>query len=236
VPTIMTKRVRVATAGLMLWLLGASTARAGMPMPVLSEVARMRSQAISFFLVVFLASAWVIQRLWNGLRGDVPRLPRLSYPRAVGVVTLWGLLFLLVLTMISGARELMTPGAWRKEGLTYRLVEKEPRPEPLATTDRDRREAIDRLRVALWTYARGHGGTFPPDASGTELLDELWQVPGPSGARYLYRGGQSLHADVAPLAFEPEVFDRDRLVLMTSGAVRTMSSKELDNLLAEDEP
>jgi hypothetical protein len=36
-------------------------------------------------------------------------------------VTLWGLLFLLILTMISGARELMTPGAWEKHGSTYEL-------------------------------------------------------------------------------------------------------------------
>ncbi len=35
---------------------------------------------------------------------------------------IWGLLFVLVLTMISGARELMTPGAWEKEGFTYVLA------------------------------------------------------------------------------------------------------------------
>ena len=62
-----------------------------------------------------------IQRVWNASRADFPRLPRLSFGKAVGVVFLWGLLFLLVLTMISGARELLTPGAWRKEGFTYKL-------------------------------------------------------------------------------------------------------------------
>jgi hypothetical protein len=41
-------------------------------------------------------------------------------------VTLWGLLFLLILTMISGARELMTPGAWEKHGSTYRLKDERP--------------------------------------------------------------------------------------------------------------
>jgi hypothetical protein len=35
-------------------------------------------------------------------------------------------LFLLVLTMISGARELMTPGAWEKKGFTYQLVRDRP--------------------------------------------------------------------------------------------------------------
>ena len=29
----------------------------------------------------------------------------------------------IVLTMISGARELMTPGAWERNGVTYRLSE-----------------------------------------------------------------------------------------------------------------
>ncbi len=39
------------------------------------------------------------------------------------MVVLWGLLFTVVLAMISGARELMTPGAWEKQGATYRLKE-----------------------------------------------------------------------------------------------------------------
>lgn len=40
----------------------------------------------------------------------------------MGLVVLWGLLFIVVLAMISGARELMTPGAWEKQGATYRLA------------------------------------------------------------------------------------------------------------------
>src|SRR5690348_1354111 len=87
----------------------ASVARAGMPSLTLSDVAQLRFQVISFFLVCFLICSWVVQRIWNSLRRDFPKLPRLSYKRSVGLVLLWGLLFLLVLTMISGARELMTP-------------------------------------------------------------------------------------------------------------------------------
>ena len=37
----------------------------------------------------------------------------------------WGSLFVLVLTMISGARELMTPGAWKKDGITYVLEDEQ---------------------------------------------------------------------------------------------------------------
>src|SRR5262245_27441849 len=95
-----------------------------MPSPQLSDVAAMRLEAISFFAAVFLLATKVVQWLWNGLRADFPRLPRLSYGRALGLVALWGLLFVVVLTMISGARELMTPGAWEKVGLTYKLAPK----------------------------------------------------------------------------------------------------------------
>ena len=75
----------------------------------------MRFQTISFFLLLFLLCSWVIKWIWNAARSDFPRLPHLSFRRAMGLVAVWGLLFLLVLTMISGARELMTPGAWKKE-------------------------------------------------------------------------------------------------------------------------
>ena len=114
-------------------------ARAGMPSITLTDVARLRVESLSFFLLVFLLSAGVVQLLWNWLRADFPRLPRLSYPKAVGVVTLWGLLFVVVLTMISGARELLTPGAWEKVGLTYKLAkpkEGQPAQPPTDTVRR----------------------------------------------------------------------------------------------------
>lgn len=99
-----------------------SVAWAGMPAPyVLTDLARLRIEAISFFVAVLLGSAGLVQWVWNGLRGSFTRLPRLNYPRAVGLVVLWGLLFTIVLTMISGARELMTPGAWEQRGATYKL-------------------------------------------------------------------------------------------------------------------
>jgi hypothetical protein len=110
-----------------LWLAGAlvllapGVAGAGMPQvgPMelarytgLSDLAQMRLQNISFFLAVLLLSAWLIRWLWNRLARDFTFLPRLGYGKALGLVVLWGLLFVLVLTMISGARELLTPGAW----------------------------------------------------------------------------------------------------------------------------
>src|SRR5436305_12587438 len=113
----------LVAAGLLVTLHRSAPVYAGMPTVRLNDVARLRFETISFFAVCLLLSALVIRFLWNRLARDFTVLPRLSYLSALGVVVLWGLLFTLVLTMISGARELMTPGAWEKQGFTYRLAQ-----------------------------------------------------------------------------------------------------------------
>src|SRR6516164_9366963 len=110
-------RVLLLAASVLLWLPG--LAHAGMPSVHLTAVASMRLQTISFFLAGLLVASALIQRLWNYLQRDFAFLPRLSYGKALGVVLLWGLLFVLVLTMISGARELPAPAAWTRQGLAY---------------------------------------------------------------------------------------------------------------------
>ncbi len=112
-------------------LLAAATAEAGMPSVgyTISEAAKMRVQTLSFFLGGFFLSALCIKWLWNWLATDFTVLPRLTYGKALAFVTLWGLLFVLVLTMISGARELMTPGAWEKDGTTYKLSQPSSNPD-----------------------------------------------------------------------------------------------------------
>lgn len=86
-------------------------------------------QGISFFVVSLLLCAWAVKGLWHVLRRDLTWLPALSYGRSLSLVILWGFLFVVVLTMISGARELMTPGAWQKNGWTYELVGPPPMPQ-----------------------------------------------------------------------------------------------------------
>jgi hypothetical protein len=139
----MKTRLVVLLAAAGCWLSSATVAWAGMGQVTLSDVprvltlsnlAKFRLDAISFFLLVILGSTWIIQQIWNSLSRDVPKLPRLSYLRALSLVALWGLLFVLVLAMISGARELMTPGAWEKKGFAYQLVRDPPAAEKPATS------------------------------------------------------------------------------------------------------
>jgi hypothetical protein len=209
-------------------------ARAGMPSVSLTEIGRLRFETISFFLMGFLVCAWLVRLIWNGLRADFPGLPHLSYRRAVMLVGMWGLLFLLVLTMISGARELMTPGAWKKQGLTYKLADATP--SALPEDDQPRRLALDRLRAALWRYAEAHGGQFPPDRSAGEIPDDIWRMPDPSGLRYLYVPGLKVDAGPTPLAYEPGLFGPTRLVLTADGAVRSMTLDEIRRGLPKEEP
>jgi hypothetical protein len=99
-----------------------------MPMPpVLTDIAKTRVEVISFFLMLLLCAAGGIRLVWNHLRQSFPRLPHLSYGKALSLILLWGLLFLIVLEMIAGARELMTPGAWDHDGATYKLAGSPPK-------------------------------------------------------------------------------------------------------------
>lgn len=189
---------------------------AGMPSVQLTDLAKLRLENISFFLAGFLLCAFLIQLLWNYLAIDWTFLPRLTYGKAVGLVTLWGLLFVLVLTMISGARELMTPGAWEKKGATYQLVD-DAKPAKL----QERKQQLEKLRELLWKHADDHDGAFP--ATRSALPTPFWNVPDPSGMQYVYVAG-TRGKEATPLAFEPELFGTERLVLCVDGVIRTMTS------------
>ena len=122
-------------------------------------------------------------------------MPRLSYGKAVGLAALWGLLSALVLTMISGARELMTPGAWEKKGATYQLVD-----EARSKRPQERRERLELLKAALWKYADAHEGRFPPTQADPEIEAILWKAPDPSGMTYFYITGRDKTANAAAAA------------------------------------
>lgn len=188
-------------------------------------------QAISFFLAVILICGWGTQKLWSNVRRDFPDLPELKYGRATSLVLLWGFCGIIVLTMISGARELMTPGAWKKQGATYALAGAEPNntvEERLA----DRRASLERLRFSLWNFAATHQGRMPEKAS-SEILPELWEIKGEPGLKFLYLEGKSVGKEGKVLAFEPEIDPDQRLVLLTNGMIGTMRTSELEPLLQD---
>jgi hypothetical protein len=185
-------------------------------------------QAISFFLAGLLLSTLVVKSLWNSARRDFPALPELCYRRALSLVVLWGLCFVIVLTMISGARELMTPGAWKKRGWTYTLADASP-----ADASALRRQALERLRFALWQYAATHDGRFPPEGDRS-IADELWQVPGWAGLRFLYVANQSVDQGGRLLLFEPAMNENERLVVLTNGFAGSMRTAEIERQLSEE--
>lgn len=206
----------------------------GSPFPLLTEAARMRLDAISFFLAGVLLSALVVKWLWNHLAADFRRWPWLSYPKALGAVLLWGLASFVVLTMISGARELMTPGAWRQQGVTYQLAE-EGTPDANRTSAglaNVRRDALDELLVALERYAYRHDGRFPETIDASGLRDDVWWVPDKTGRRragvqYLYVPGGTLKGEARVAAYEPAIYGDGQYVLFTDGKIRRLDSNEL---------
>jgi hypothetical protein len=224
------RRVMALTTG---WLLLAwpPLAHAGMPAPlptnvvqsqILNATALERLQAISFFLAAFLLAAAALRLLWNYLQRDFPSMPRLSYAKALAALSLWGLLFIIVLTMISGARELMTPGAWTKEGFTYKLTD-----EARRNAEALRRQQLERLYTALLQFAATHQGRFPSADEAGAMASVLWEIPESGGMRYLYVAGRSAGERAEILAYETEWDSDRRLVLKSNGDVVAMRSGEI---------
>jgi hypothetical protein len=119
---------------------------AGMPSPLPEDIRSVlrldadiasRLQSISFFGLGLFLSIISVWGLWNYIAKDSGWLPRITLGKAACLVILWGALFVIVLTMISGARELLTPGAWKKTGVTYTLEPTTPSPSPTAPSQEE---------------------------------------------------------------------------------------------------
>ena len=210
-------------------LMVGGTARAGMTVYDLTDVARLRLEDISFFLVLLVLAALGIRFLWNYFAGDFPRLPRLSFFKALCLTGLIGLFMLLILVMISGAREILTPGAWTRQSSHYR-------PNDIGSSDL-RQQSIEALRASLMQYAQSHNDRFPPHDFVPEIPGKLWEAPDSTGTRYIYIGGMSLGQTNAMLACEPQNFGDERLVLFTDGKIETLKTSDIHRLMgAPDQP
>ena len=224
--------VRASAICGVLVLVAPSAAVAGMPAFFLSDVASMRLTAVSFFTVIFLVAAKAAQLLWNAMRTDFAALPKLTYSRALQLLGVWGLAFSLVLTMISGARELMTPGAWVKQGATYKLTGS-TRDTTSDAALAGRRERLERLRSELWRYAGQHGGRFPLHDLVEEIPAWIWESAHETGTRMIYAAGATPDQGAVPVAWEPGVYGSQRFVLLSSGEVTSLPIAEIQRRVAE---
>ena len=201
----------------------AMPARAGMTVYSLTDVARWRLEDISFFAFLLGLATLGIRFLWNSLARDFPRLPRLSFRKALNLTALLSLLMLLILVMISGARELLTPGAWLRQGSHYR-------PNDLGSHE-TRRQTIEVLRAALMHYAEMHEGRFPAHDYVAEIPAKLWEAPDSAGTRYVYVSGLTPAQTNALLVCEPQNFGEERLAVLAGGKIQILKTAEVHRLL-----
>jgi hypothetical protein len=212
---------------LSLWFVALGQAQAGMTVITLTDIARARLDALSFFLVAYLVISWVVKLMWNHLGKTFTALPTLDYRRALGLVFLTGLMFYVVLTMISGARELLTPGAWEKQGTGYRARE-----GGVATLTKDqRRDSLRELQAAIWAYAKAHDGKAPEGPLVDGIEPQLWRFAG--GGLYC------LMPEVRPgggrevLVYEPSTAGGRRFVLLADGSIEDRSEGTLKGQLED---
>lgn len=192
---------------------------AGMTVYTLRDIYRTRFQDLSFFIFLLFACALLFQLTWNyGARG-FPAIPKMNYWRALSLSFLFGLAMLLILTMISGIREVLTPGAWRKQGTSYRL--NDAAQEPM------RRRSIEHLRSALFEYARTHEGRFPPHDFVAEIPEKIWESPDDKGTRYIYHGGWTTNDLKMLIAVEPAMFGERRFALSGAGTIASLTDQEI---------
>ena len=202
-----------------------------MPMITINEVFSLRVETLSFFAALFLLCGLGLKLLWNYLARDFTRLPRLTFGKSLGLLVLWGLLFVLVLTMISGARELMTPGAWVKQGATYKATA-DSSVKSIEQMEMARRQRLELLRTTLWQWAERNHGKLPPHDLVSDIVPTTWQVLDPSGMRYIYVPGSTRDGAHQLIAYEPGIYGKERLALFADGEIVKLPLVELKALMA----
>jgi len=201
------------------------SAHAGMTVITLTDVAEARLQSISFFCAVYFLLAFCVMMLWNYLAKSFTQMPRINYRRALTLMLVSGLFLYVVLTMISGARELMTPGAWTKKGIGYELSDGGKVPPK----DK-RKEAIQELQRKLWVYASNHNGELPDGIFDQTFTTQNWALPEISGY-YAYIATEKVRGGRDILVYEPSVMGAKRFVILTDGSIEVWSEGKLKKAL-----
>ena len=205
-------------------LLVAARAQAGMTVYGLRDVYSLRFEELSFFLLLFIVCVFALKFLWNHAVKGFPSMPRLKFLQAGALALLLGLVMLVILTMISGIREVLTPGAWRHQGTSYRL--NDPALEPT------RLRSLEHLRTALFQYAAAHDGRFPANDFTPDISDKLWESPDQNGTHYIYSNGLTTSHTNGLLAIEPLAFGESRFVLLADGRIERRSHADIEAWLA----
>ena len=202
-----------AAAGVILFLLSTKAVWAGMPSIRLTPEVRNNLTGISFSIfVILVVVSLLIFLCWNKfLRGK--ELPKISWFKSLVIALLGGCLFCLILVMIAGSRELLTPGAWKQKGVLYELSEKDielasspaynPQtlvplndlPESLAAA---RYAAVVRLRNALVQFQKDHNGKLPESIAQSGFNSSYWIIPISGGLSYVYQPKDQKYIVITP--------------------------------------
>lgn len=213
-----------AMTGTVLLLLNSGTVWAGMPSIRLTPEVHNNLTGISFALfVILIVVSLLIFICWNLLfRGK--DLPKITWFKSLIIALLGGVLFCLILVMIAGSRELLTPGAWKQKGVLYELSEKEvvlsrmpaydPQtllplndlPESLVAA---RYAAIVRLRNALVQFQKDHDGKLPESIAKSGFVLDYWTIPASGDLFYVYQPKDNKYIVVTPFNDETPVFGID---------------------------
>ncbi len=212
---------------LLFWLAAPGSAQAGMTVITLTEIAKARLDALSFFLAGFFVISWLVKLIWNHLAKSFTVMPELNYRRALCLVTLSGLMFYVVLTMISGAREILTPGAWEKQGTGYRLREA----SAATPTKQERRAALEKLRDEIHAYAAAHDGAAPSGPFDRGMEPEIWEFQG--GGYYCLMPGAKPGGGRDILVYEPSTAGGRRFVLLADGTIEDRDEGMLKRQIEE---
>ncbi|MFC7335609.1 hypothetical protein ACFQY0_00350 [Haloferula chungangensis] len=200
-------------------------AQAGMTVITLTDAAKARLDVLSFFIVAYLLLGLAVKGLWNSLAKSSEKMPRLNYRRALALLLLSGLFLYVILTMISGARELLTPGAWEKQGVGYRLREASDTFE----TKEQRHQRLSKLRDAIWSHAEAHQGKPPSGPFSGEVPLSSWRLS--DGNFYAYLKPETIGTGHEVLIYEPASSGPRRFILFTDGSIEDWAEGKLNSEL-----
>ena len=224
------RKLLILIFGCFAWLASTGEVQAGMPQITYSDFGKMRLQTFSFFVIAFLILGYFFQLCWNSIRQQFTNLPKFSYRQSLGMTFLWGLVFVVILTMISGARELMTPGAWEKNGMTYRLAEGKEVDEGVSAGDahKQKYDSLIPLKAKLFQHASKSNGVFPSEAEFIQWPYEARKIAGKVERNWVYLPGNSMGSTERILVYSPLQNPEElSTALFTDGSIRTLTSEEL---------